>query len=437
MEQQPERTAKEESRKWCYCSESVEMGTEPQQPELLGEDLVLRFEKEVAAALRRKPAHEALLAGGLRVLAPHSKRLRALTHRVVFTLVKRGSYDRSLYGACGRCLAETDASQATPHLSGPLASESAGGLSTLSAATLITEPALREPLARAAVNRHPHLAFAAELARALRRESDGSHGTSLAPKIKESHRIALCAEVLVPLSWGRPLPLALAPALGVLRSAERHLGRWLLLGELAVRAGDKSPVSEAEERARRGAVSAQAAWSLVAWALKRVRPSQGAAQTSETPSKARATLELVARLSDRPSAERDVTFLYRLSAAELDSARPILESFTRGKTLSSEAAIRSAFCLARHHGREDLKARLVEAARNPRQDSVRGLAAAALFDLGDRALAAELSEELARCRQLPSAVWAGLIRARAAKGSACTNLISEPNYRRIQLGWVE
>ena len=35
------------------------------------------------------------------------------------------------------------------------------------------------------------LAFAAEVARITRKESDGEHIASLAPKIKEAHRIAL------------------------------------------------------------------------------------------------------------------------------------------------------------------------------------------------------------------------------------------------------
>jgi hypothetical protein len=111
------------------------------------------------------------------------------------------------------------------------------------------------------------LAFAAELARLSRRESQGSQITAIAPKIKEAHRIALCSELFVTLLTREPLPIAVAPALAVLRDAERHLGRWLLLGELATRAGDPLPLEEAQRRAQSGPPSARAAWSLVAWAL--------------------------------------------------------------------------------------------------------------------------------------------------------------------------
>jgi hypothetical protein len=43
--------------------------------ELLGDEPVERFEAVIQAALRRKPAQEAKLAGALRALAPHSGRL--------------------------------------------------------------------------------------------------------------------------------------------------------------------------------------------------------------------------------------------------------------------------------------------------------------------------------------------------------------------------
>ncbi len=122
------------------------------------------------------------------------------------TLIKRGSYGRSLYAGCIRGLAEAEPRRAVPLLKQALGSEDAGGLATLSAACFVPDDALTEPLARVATKRHPHLAFAAEVARVARGESNGAHIASVAPKIKESHRIGLCAEVFVPLLWGPALP---------------------------------------------------------------------------------------------------------------------------------------------------------------------------------------------------------------------------------------
>jgi len=246
----------------------------------------------------------------------------------------------------------------------------------------------------------------------------------VAPKIKESHRIALCTELFVPLLWRAPLPVAIAPALAVLRDAERHLGRWLVLAEVAVRAGDEVPLREARERAAEGPSSARAAWAMVAWALERPRQSP-----------LRPTVELVARLSDRPSADRDLTFLYRLGEAGIPSARPMLEHLAKG-SLSDEAAVRAAFELALHYDRADLTELLRTIAKNPRREPLRGLAAAALFDLRESD-ATSFVEPMLTSRHLPTASWAGLIQARAALQRPDERILTEPNFRRIQVGWVE
>src|SRR4029078_1173857 len=96
-----------------------------------------------------------------------------------------------------------------------------------------------------AAGRQSQLAFGAETARVCRRESNGAHLTSIAPMIKESHRISLCVDVFVPLARSAPalLPsVAVGPALSVLRGAERHLGRWLVLADVATKAGDPGPL---------------------------------------------------------------------------------------------------------------------------------------------------------------------------------------------------
>ncbi len=400
------------------------MTRKSEQGELLGEEPVERFEAVIQAALRRKPAHEAKLSGAFRALAPHSGRLTRLLGQTVETLVKRASFDRPLYAGTVRALADIDPATAAVELERALATEEAGGLPTLSAACCLASGRLSEPLARVAGSRHPHLAFAAEVARIARAESGGEHIASLAPKIKESHRIALCVDVFVPLLRYPALPLTIAPALAVLRDAERHLGRWLVFGEIAARAGDAKPLEEARDRASTGPSSARAAWALVAWALE---------QDAEPPS-VRPTVEIVSRLSDRPSADRDPTFLYRLAEAKVPAARPMLESLARGP-LRTDVAVRSAMYLARDHRRDDLRAALGALVDNPRHDALRGIAAAALYDLGERSLSIELTLALVQSRQLTTAVWGALLRA--AQAGALDRLVSEPTYRRVQLGWLE
>jgi hypothetical protein len=359
----------------------------------------------------------------LRVLAPHSPRLGDLLGRTVETLVKRASFDRPLYAGSVRALTELYRDLAAADLERALGTEDAGGLATLSACC-VPLPALSDSLARVAGSRHPHLAFAAEVARITREESDGEHLSSLAPKIKESHRIALCVEVFVPLLRHPPLPRAIAPALAVLRDAERHLGRWLVFGELASRAGDPRPLEEARERASSGPASARAAWALVQWALE-PRPE---------PPTVRPTVEIVSRLSDRPSADRDPTFLYRLAEARCPSARPMLEALARGP-LRSDAAVRAAMYLARDHGRDDLREHLRHLAENPRQDALRGLAAAALFDLGEHDGLELLEDALLASKQLATFTWGALLSVARRGGPA--RIVSEPTYRRVQLGWLE
>ena len=210
----------------------------------------------------------------------------------------------------------------------------------------------------------------------------------------------------------------------MLRDAERHLGRWLVFGEIAVRAGDTTPLVEARDRASAGPSSARAAWALVAWALE---------GNAEHPS-VRPTVELVSRLSDRPSADRDPSFLYRLAEARVPSARPMLESLARGP-LRTDVAVRSAMYLARDHRRDDLKNALGAIADNPRHDGLRGFAAAALYDLGEHDHPAALSLSLVQSRQIATAAWGALLRA--AEAGAIDRLVSEPNYRQVQLGWLE
>jgi hypothetical protein len=405
-------------RRWAQMSQGSEEST-------LAGELPVRLTRELTAALKRKPADEPRLAGGLRVVGPASAGLRAAMVEALDVLIKRGSTERPLFAALVRTLAEAGEPEATASLISALGRDDAGGFASLGAAGCSPDPRLSDALARVVTRGQAHLAFAAELARVVRGESSGQHLAGIAPKIKESHRLDLCSEVLVPLLFlGRALPVAIAPAMAVLSSAERHLGRWLVLAEIAVRAGSAEPLEEAKRLAADGAESARAAWSLLAWAL-------GAGTLSDP--RVRPTVELISRLSDRPSAERDMTFLFRMAEASLPLVRPMLEGL--GKSLGDvvePVAIRACGWLVRDHQRADLADRLADLVRAPKTEAVRGLAAAALFDAGERSRARKLANGLVGSRTLQSAAWAHLILS-AADDSL---VVQERHFRRLQLGWV-
>ncbi|HWA74846.1 MAG TPA: hypothetical protein VG937_21030 [Polyangiaceae bacterium] len=402
------------------------MTLEAESVEALDGETQARLRADVHSALKRRPAQETRLAGVVRALTPLSVGLRADLVGALDVMVRRGSFERPLYGAVVRALAEAREAPAAELLARALVADDCGGLATLSAACFCKHPGLSEPLARAAISRHAHLAFAAEIARLSRGESNGAAFASLAPKIKESHRIALCLELMVPLLAAPPLSRGVAPALSVLRDSERHLGRWLVLAEIAGRAGDGSCQAEASERARSGPESARAAWSLVAWALS---------PNGESPN-VRPTVELVARLSDRPSADKDPTFLFRFAAARAPSARPMLESLAKGSLLGDECGVRAMLHLCRDYGQERYRDQLGVVARAPRKDPLRALAAAALYDVGAREAALTALEELLQSRHLTARAWARLVLAReAARFDGA--VVSELRFRRVQLGWVE
>jgi len=390
----------------------------------IGEEASKRLNADLRAALRRRPAQEPRLSGVLRALAPHSGSLGDGLLEAFQLLVKRASFDRPLYAAAARAAGELPDHRGSAAFKDALLREDSGSFVTLSAVCKTSDPALADALAKVARSRHAHLAFAAEIARVARGESTGAHGAAIAPKIKESHRIALCLELFVPLSRARPLAKSVAPALAMLREAERHLGRWLVLAEVATRAGDTAPLAEARRNAADGPTSSRAAWAMVAWALARERAAPAV----------RPTLELVARLSDRPSADRDTTFLFRLAASQASAARPILEGLAKSP-LADEAGVRAAMHLARDYGEGRLLELLRVAATSPRREAVRGLAAAALYDAGDTETARNLTDGLVNSRNLASVAWGALIRVAHTRKAA--SVVDEPSVRRIQFGWTE
>jgi hypothetical protein len=392
--------------------------------DVIDEQVAARLGRDLRAALRRRPAQEARLAGVLRALAPHSATLCDGMLEAFELLVKRGSFERPLYAASVRVMGETADRRATPGFKKALEVEESGSFASLSAACRTTDPGLSEALSKVARSRHAHLAFASEVARIARGESGGEHVTSLAPKIKESHRIALCLELFVPLTWSKPMSAAIAPALAVLREAERHLGRWLVLGEVAARAGDGGPLADASLRANEGPLSSRPAWAMVAWALSFSTP----------PPAIRPTVELVARLSDRPSADRDTTFLFRLASQKAPAARAMLEGLAKGP-LNDESGVRAALHLIRDYDDPRPRDLLRAAAASPRREALRGLAAAALFDVGEREWALECAKSLICSRHLASVAWGALIQAAHARNAP--EVTTEPSVRRIQFGWSE
>jgi hypothetical protein len=412
--------------------------------ELLEKPARARFEEEIDAALKRKPASEVRLAGAVRAVAPFSPALRASLGEATAVLLRRGAKQRELY-ACGlRALSEAQDRQAVTLLRQALSGDEAGGPAALSAACFSRDPELSPLLTKIAASRQSHLAFGAELARVARGESNGALLAQLAPMIKESHRIAMCIELFVPLVRASPVAGDIGPALAVLRGAERHLGRWLVLAEVAVKAGDRTPLEEARARAVAGPSSSRTAWSLVAWALADTDALARRAPVPQPPA-TRPTLELIARLSDRPSADRDTTFLFRMARARSLAVRPMLETLARALPLVDETGVRAALYLARDYGRRDLMESLAEAAARGKREELRGMATAALWDVSSanneaadmRSRVRDAADALLASRIVGNVAWGALISA-ASKGAAGLEpLVTETLFRWIQWGWLE
>jgi hypothetical protein len=407
------------------------------RPEAIDAKTRSRFEAALDSAIRggaSASGDEAKLAGALRAVAESSPSLRLLLAEAVASMLRKNELGRPLYGAALRSVAECGDKATTPLLRAALASDDAGGTSALTAACLSRDPALAPQLAKLAASRQSHLSFGAEIARVARGESSGAHLVGIAPMIKESHRIALCNELFLPLLRRPPLRAVVGPALTVLRGAERHLGRWLVLGEVAAKAGDETPLRDAIARTKTGPTSARAAWSLVTWALEQ------AMQRKPSAPETKPTTELMARLSDRPSADRDMTFLFRLADAKVPASKGMLDLLAKTPPFEDGVAVRAAFYLARDHAREDLHLALMSAAESGREE-IRGIATAALFELGFRERARELADGLVLSQFIGNVAWGVLIRAAAVRRGESVGesdpLLGETQFRWIHWGWLE
>jgi hypothetical protein len=349
-------------------------------------------------------------------------------------LLKRGSsLGSDMFAAAVRALVEAGDKRATSLLKAALAAESAGGLPTLSAASFSKDAALALPLARAAASPKAITALAAEIARVARGEATGARLTQLAPRVNEAHRIELCVQVLAPLARRPALSRASGTALAMLRDVERHLGRWLVFAELGTRAGDTSALEQARTRAVSGPETARLAWALAVWTLDPVQPAPNR----------RPSGEVLARMSDRPSIEHDMSFLFRLAQARVPSVRPMLDSLASPRVVDDappstprdELRVRALRSLGRDYGSSDANRLLSAVARGPCEE-LRGLATAALWDLGAHSDALESAEALTESTSLASQAWSALVRA-AAADPAPSAVLSELSFRRLQWGSVE
>lgn len=392
--------------------------------EMVGPEVGTRLSRELGAALRRRPAQEATLAGVLRLLLGQCERLRQAAADGLDVLVRRNTLDRPLYAALLRGLVQAKDARVSGPLARALALDDAGGLVTIAAAALSDDATLAEPLAQLAGSRSPHVAFAAELARVARGESNGRLLLAIAPRIKESYRIELTNLLLLPLLRLRRAVTAAVQALEILRDSERHLGRWLCIAELAQLSGGDSALAESRRLATDGPSSARSAWNLVAWALN-----------PHVPCTSKPTLELVARLSDRPSSERDLSFLFRMAEAGLPMARTMLEGLAKSSNLSTEQAVRAATCLACQYGREDLVKRLLDTAKSAKREPVRGLALAGIAD-SHRALVSDVTTDLVHSRHHATVGFATLVRMAILRNDPAP-IITESTYRQLQLGWPD
>jgi hypothetical protein len=195
-----------------------------------------------------------------------------------------------------------------------------------------------------------------------------------------------------------------------------------------------------------GPSSARAAWSLVAWALSETAASgQTPARDAVAAPQTRPTVELVARLSDRPSADRDTTFLFRMARARAAVAKPMLEALARPLPLADDVSLRAAMFLARDHNRDDLRDALVEAALHPKKEELHGLAVATLWDVGLRERARDMTDDLLASKVIGNVAWGALVRAAATRAAVANgagigddeSVVTEAPFRWIQWGWLE
>jgi hypothetical protein len=410
-------------------SRRVDVGVKPalSRAEALDRVTRERISLELAAALKRRTPHEAKVAAALRTLAPHSAQLGELCLETLGVLTKRKSFERELFQVCLSFAAESAPSAAVPAILAAL-SEAEPRLSVLAAASVVSDSgALKEVLQRLSSVGVPSLAFACETARTCRGEAGGDRLAALATRLKESARASYIEQILFPLSFAERLPYALSAALRVLRSAERDLGRFILIAKVGMLATDGAALAEATLRSATGVLSSRPAWRLVAWSL-------GAGSLKNSVPSPKLSAELSARLSDRPSSENDDAFLFALAEAGEPAAMPLLLAACAPTALPATTTtpdpdeaptspsgagvsrIRAQRALAMRFAQaqpSSAHAVLLTEAKQGKEE-IRGLALASAWDAAvdpeQRALVREVAGEAALSRNLATTTWASLVR---------------------------
>jgi hypothetical protein len=130
-----------------------------------------------------------------------------------------------------------------------------------------------------------------------------------------------------------------------------------------------------------------------------------------------------------------MTFLFRLADARAPFARPLLETLLKDGTLADEVAVRAAMYLARDHQRDALRPALAAVARS-KKEALRGLATAALWDLGERAHAEDAAAEAVLSKTIGTFGWGALVQA-AIAGHVVGATLTESTWRRLSAGWLE
>ena len=203
-------------------------------------------------------AGEQVPASALRAVGALSPELRCAAEEAAALLVKRGSFRRELYTSSIRTLSERQVGHRDPGRLA-LAADDAGGNATLSAAMLLaltrrSRSRLRNSRRATSRTSFPGGDGARVPSRVERRAPHVD-----APMIKE-RAISICTDLFVPLTRGEPILVFGRPA-SPCCGGRRALGRWLVLADVATKAGERS--TQGRRRRRRAIRSDERARRLV------------------------------------------------------------------------------------------------------------------------------------------------------------------------------
>lgn len=381
--------------------------------------VVLRLREALRGVMARRGEREVVAASVVRHLAGVSTSVRRLLAEAAGELSSRGSFDRPVMHAALYASNLLGASGEMITLAA-LASENAPW-SAFVAASQSSATAVCQAVSRLSARTQGHLGFGAAFVRSLTGDdAAGKRATELAVMLKEAHRVRWIDEFAMPVLARNVLPSrSVARTLEALRGVERHLGRWLRLGELELACGGESVADGCRRGREASSVPSRHVWSWIEWLL-----SRGACRASAPP---RLSRDVINKLSDRPSASRDLSFLHRVGDLGVAPAADPLAIV--GRSGKSPDAVRALLTLVTRYGRTDRIERLrTIAARGT--DAARGVAAAALWDLGDRNAALELVDELVISKSLANVGWGALIRVAHLTGDGHP-IVSETAVRRL------